>query len=124
MRFSSPNLIIVLVLAYSVFSTLAGPPFSLKEQHFKGGKSVSLEQYSGTALNQQQRQHVDIKQKQGNGIENKQRQQVKVIAASPFQLFSMYDKRGPWQPSFLPQAPPQAIAVKSNVEKEVLVKGA
>ncbi len=29
-------------------------------------------------------------------------------ALDTFQIFAMYDKRGPWQPSFLPQPPPQA----------------
>ena len=125
MRLSSSNLSITLVLVYSVLSAIAGPPISPKAHHLDGTKQVSLQQYKGISRHKLQSQPVDFKQKQGYGIETKQRQQAEAIVATPFHLFSMYDKRGPWQPSFLPQAPPQPKAVKnSKVNQDVLSKGA
>ena len=113
MLFSS-NLSITLILVYSVLSTIAGPPISFKAHQLEGTKPDSLEQYKRISRYQLQNQLVNIKQKQVTGIEAKQKQQSDTNVAEPFQLFSMYDKRGPWQPSFLPQAPPQPKAVKNS----------
>jgi hypothetical protein len=93
MRSSSITLAIAFTLVFSVLNVIAGPPIFPKENRSEATKSVS----SG--------QHSDIVQ---NHVELLTKEQAEPLIATPYQLFSMYDKRGPWRLSFLPQPPPQA----------------
>ncbi len=114
---------ITLILVYLVHNAIAGPPIIPREQHLGGEKAVSLEQYRGDSRQQLLHQDVDIKHKQENKVEMRQKQDEKLLLATSFQLFSMYDNRGPWQLSFLPQAPPQIKSVESSkVHQEVPIK--
>jgi hypothetical protein len=115
MQSFSPTVSIALILTYSVINALAGPPIIPKLQHLEEVKSVSSEQFKGYSKSQlHHKEDVVSKQNTGVRIATKQKQPSEPSVATSFQLFSMYDKRGPWQPSFLPQAPPQVKSVKSS----------
>ncbi len=88
----------MLILAFAVLSLDAGP-IMIQRVNSPDHPSSTSEQHHAYKNKQ------DYVVKQADVIQHP-KQPSDNLKFNPYHLFRIYDKRGPWTPSFLPQPPP------------------